>query len=409
MEIADNTEVRFITEDEIDDYLQGVSRGFGSDPSEGDGHRERFLAINTLKATMAAFDRDRVVATFGSYDLDITVPGGSVAAAGTTHVTVHPTHRRRGILTKMMNLHLEQAIERGQLMAALWASEERIYGRFGYGPACFGLDLNITARTITLPPGPPDVGVHPLSEDEARGALPVVYDQVLACTPGLFVRSETWWAERLFRDPKEWRSGATSLRFVSAEREGQPVGYVAYRQRHAKDGELEGTIKIIELAAVDDDARRALWAFVTNVDLYRNVSWWNAPVDEPLLVEADCFRAVKSDVFDTMWLRLLDVPRVLEARRYERDGSIVIEVADEFLARGGRFRLDVKDGTARCALTDEPSEVTLDISDLSSLYLGGRSANTLARAGRIEGSAQAILTTGDLFQTVHLPYCNEVF
>lgn len=409
--MGDRTEVeiRSITEEEVEDFMVAGARGFGIDRTLNEGDGDRFLSVNALEATMIARDRGHIVATFGSYDLDLTVPGGeSVTAAGTSHVTVHPTHRRQGILTEMMTRHLNQAIERGQPMAALWSSEDRIYQRFGYGQACSGLAIDIPANTVTLPSGPDDVTVHPLTTDEAAKAFPSVYEEVRLLRPGLLRRSEDWWELRVFLDAEHWRNGFSRLRYVSAERSGQPVGYIAYRQRDLGMDE-EGITRIIEFIAVDDDVRRTLWHFITNIDLHRHVTWWNAPVDEPMLLEVDRFRSVKSHQVDTLWLRPLDVVRVLETRRYERDGSIVLGVDDPFLGRGGTFRLDVNSGIGTCRPSDEEPQVTMDISVLGRLYLGGHSAHRLARAALIQGSAEAVHTTDELFVTLSPPTCIEIF
>ncbi|MCP3987853.1 MAG: GNAT family N-acetyltransferase [Actinomycetia bacterium] len=410
MAIQDGVEIRFITAEEIGDYGAAVNRGFGHDGRpDAEGGIDRFMATNVLEATIAAFDEGKIVATFGACDLDVTVPGGSVPSAGTTQVTVHPTHRRRGILTQMMRMHLEQAIDRDQPMAVLWASEERIYGRFGYGPACFGLDLSIAARSTTVPPGPSDVTVRMLYPEEAAEALPPIFEQHRSNNPGVFARTPGWWRARILADLEHWRGGATSLRFVEARRAGEGVGYVAYRHRHPANDWDEGTTQIIELVALDDMVRRTLWSFITNIDLYRNVSWWNAPVDEPVLIEADRNRSVKWSQIDTMWIRPLDVVRVLEARRYRAEGNLVFEVADPFLGRGGRFELEVTEGVGHCRSTTAEPELTMDISDLGSLYLGGRTATALARAARIEGCGEAMAKADDLFRTDRPPYCIEEF
>jgi predicted acetyltransferase len=313
------------------------------------------------------------------------------------------------VLTEMMRMSLEQAIDRGQPMAALWASEEQIYGRFGYGQACFGLDLSIPARSLTVPPGPPDVTVQTLDTDEASEALPPIFERYWQDNHGGFARTPGWWQTRIMADPEHRRGGATSLRFVLARRAGNGVGYVTYRQRVRAGEGAEGKTEIVELVALDDDVRRALWSFITNVDLYRNVRWWNAPVDEPILIEADRHRSIKATQIDTMWVRPLDVAAMLEARRYRTEGNLVIDVADPFLGRGGRYQLEVADGAGQCRPTTVEPDLTMSISDLGSLYLGGRTATALARATRIEGSPEAVARADDLFRTDRPPHCMEVF
>ena len=404
------TEIRFITDDEVPAFHRAVPFGFGDDLTEEEGTHERFRELFPLETCIGAFEGDRVVATFGSFDFDVTVPGGAtVPMAGTTIVTVQPTHRRRGVLTTMMRMHLEQAIERGQPLAGLWASETPIYGRFGYGLAAHSHDLTVPTDRVTLPDGPDSVRL--IDHDEAADILPPIFDAVRLATPGMWSRTDAWWKHRRLRDPEHWRDGASSRRIAIAERDGTPVGYVAYRQKEKwDDGELpNGRIEVIEAMAIDDDARRSVWHYLTGIDLFPTVHWWNAPADNPLYVEADNLRRIKARHRDTLWLRILDVPAALTARRYESDGSLTLEVTDDFLDRGGRFRLEVTDGTARCEPTDDDADVTLGVADLGALLLGRPSALARWHAGRIGGEERTVVTLDRLMRTAALPFCAEVF
>ncbi|MGH1490305.1 MAG: GNAT family N-acetyltransferase [Acidimicrobiales bacterium] len=401
-------EIRFIESSELLDFRDATTFGFGEDPSTDEGARDRWLAINPAGTAIVAIDRGRIVATFGSYDLELTMPGGGqVRMAGTTHVTVYPTHRRQGILTKMMRMHLDQAHERGQPMAGLWASEERIYSRFGYGPAAAGHELKIPARTVDLGAPEPGITVHPLTVDQAKDSLPGIYAQQLSAVPGRLVRSEQWWEARRFYEPP---SGGSSprQRYVVAERDGVEVGYVIFRL-HVPGDWSEGRAQIVELVAVDDPARRALWNFATNIDLFRNVSWWNAPIDDPLLVEADRFREISRTVMDSLWLRPLDVVSLLTARSYERDGAITIGITDRFGPAAGRYRLEVVDGQATCEPTTAEPDAEFAVEELGRLLLGGGSAFTLQRAGLITVSPVAANTLSQIFATRLQPHCPEVF
>ena len=71
------------------------------------------------------------------------IPGGLIRAAGVTLVGVLPTHRRRGILRRLMQAQIDDIHERGEPMAYLWASEDALYGRFGYGIASFSGNVEI--------------------------------------------------------------------------------------------------------------------------------------------------------------------------------------------------------------------------------------------------------------------------
>lgn len=409
---SSGAEVRIITDDEIVPWTQAVSQGFGSDITDPDQSRQRFQDCNVAEATLGAFDRGKVVGTFSTFDFDLTVPGGQLPMSGVTQVTVSPTHRRRGILTEMTAHHLDQATNRGQPVAGLWASEDRIYGRYGFGMATFGLDLSIDAGLVTAAPRPPDVSLHPVTADEAAAVAPAVYDRYRLGRPGVLSRSPQWWQHRHQADPDDWRrGGASARRWVVAERHGEVVGYVAYRQWEPPDTFGSGTTRVEQLFADDPGARRALWSFITNVDLFPNVTWWNAPLDEPILIEADRPRKVRWTRLDTLWVRLLDIPAALSARTYRHDGALTLHVADPFLGRGGTYHLEVENGRAHCLVGDKAgsAQLSLDVSDLGRLYLGGVTAIDLAAAGVIEGTPEVIRRADDLFRTDAPPWCPEMF
>ncbi|MFO7699161.1 MAG: GNAT family N-acetyltransferase [Acidimicrobiia bacterium] len=404
------TEIRFITADEAPAFLRAIPFGFGDDLTEEEGAEERFLETFPLETCIAAFDGGRIVATFGSFDFDVTVPGGTLPMAGTTIVTVQPTHRRRGVLTTMMRMHLDQAIERGQPLAGLWASEPTIYGRFGYGLAAHSHDLMVHADRVTLPAGPDTDTVRIIDPSEASELLPPIFDRVRLATPGMLSRSEPWWRNRRLRDPEHWREGASSRRVAVAYRNDEPVGYVAYRQKEKFDDWLpDGAVEVIEVVPLDDDARRTLWQYLASIDLFPNVHWWNAPADNPLYVEVDNLRRITSRHQDTLYLRILDAPGALSARTYESDGATTIGVADDFMGRGGTFRLEITDGAGTCTPTEGDPDVTMDVADLGALLLGRPGAMARWRAGRIEGDEGSVRTLDRLMRTTELPFCSEVF
>ena len=129
-----DVEIRTITEDERLDWLRAADTAFSN--VSKDDELEAFLPVVEVDRSFAAVDGSRIVGTSASITFRMMVPGGArIPTAGVTMVGVHPTHRRRGINTRMMGAILEQAADRGEPLAALFASEGAIYGRFGYGLA----------------------------------------------------------------------------------------------------------------------------------------------------------------------------------------------------------------------------------------------------------------------------------
>src|SRR4051812_40613740 len=138
-------EVRAVRREEIADWLACTRVGFHSDPPRDPAAvAERFAERVDLARTFGAFDLGRPVATYRSFATELTVPGGFVAACAVSAVTVLPTHRRRGLLSRLMRDDLAAARERGEPVAVLIASEWPIYGRFGFGAAADAVELELS-------------------------------------------------------------------------------------------------------------------------------------------------------------------------------------------------------------------------------------------------------------------------
>ena len=67
--------------------------------------------------------------------------------------------------------------------------------------------------------------------DEAKRALPPVYDAMRPLRPGFFDRSPAFWESEFFADPEHWRRGASAAFHVVHEVAGVADGYARYRVR----------------------------------------------------------------------------------------------------------------------------------------------------------------------------------
>ncbi len=405
-------DVRAITEDESDLFRSRLSRGFGGDPDSDEKAKDRFLEIFEIDRTVAAFDDGDLIGTGGAFSFELTVPGGRTAEmAGTTIITVQPTHRRRGVLTAMMDYHLDEASSRGEPLAGLWSSETSIYGRFGYGPATLRHEVEMSTPAVALrnPETPGEVRF--VEAEDAGAVMKEVYETVRERTPGMLSRSEPWWRLRRLRDDESMRRGMSARRYAVYEEDGEALGYVTYRQKQKWEDFPEGEIHVIELIAATPVAHRGLWDFLTNIDLFPKLEWWNAPVDDPLPFDVTDPRRVQRKLEDALWIRLLDIPAALESRSYEQDGDLVIGVDDPFRPDNtGIYSLSVQDGEAKCEAVDgiEP-EVECGVDVLGHLYLGGGDAYGMAHAGRIRADDGAVRRLHRIFRTDRAPWCPEVF
>lgn len=402
--------IRNISADQKEAFLKTMSIPFGMDVSPGMTARFR-IAMETA-ALKAAFDGEQMISTFGAYPLSLTVPGGnSVPTAGTTLVTVLPTHRRQGVLTAHMRQHFQEAYDEGQPLAALWASESHIYGRFGYGPAAESARITIPkAAAKLLEPVDIKGGMRLVEVEEALEIFPEIYRPLVKTRPGMFERSADWWKVRVLGDPEELRHGATSHRRVLHQRDGQPVGYAVYRI-HPTFSHHDTELQLVELIGQDPLAERALWQYLFGVDLITTITHWNLPVDDPLSWWVEQPRKLQPKLSDSVWVRPVNVIEALTRRRYASAGELVFQFRDDYCPwNEGTYRLTASaEGLGHCEKTQAPAELSLTPFSLGSVYLGGHRVRQLARAGLITGSPEAIHTADALFGWSIKPWCQEVF
>jgi predicted acetyltransferase len=370
---------------------------------------ERWLKNFELERMLAAFDDGKIVGGAGAFSFKVTVPGGAaVPCAGVTVVGVLPTHRRRGILRSMMRVQLEDAHERGEPIATLFASEETIYGRYGYGLASLNFNVEVPKSMNAFRPGLETVGrVRFVEPDEAAKLFPPVYDAVRAVTPGMFERSATWWEARVLNDPPEFRGGGGPKHFVVHEVDGVPQGYAIYRlSGEWGDFGPESAVRANEVVEATPEAAVALWRFLLDIDWTKAATTWLLPVDHPLFLLLARPNQARLRLGDGLWTRLVDVA-ALSARTYAGDGSVVLDVRDEVCPwNEGRWR--VEGGEASPA--DDAADLALDVADLGSVYLGGFSFRELGRAGHVEELAQGAIDRADsIFRTDVAPWCPEIF
>lgn len=403
-------QIRKIHADEHEVFEKTLSIPFGMDPSPGLTARFR-IALEQAEL-YAGFDGDQMVSTFGAFDLDLTVPGGvGVPTAGTTLVTVLSTHRRQGILRAHMREHFQEAQQKGQHLAALWASESSIYGRFGYGPAAELSSVTIQKPYAKLQQPPQIPGTMRLVEaEEALSLFPPIYERVAKQRPGMFRRANDWWQVRVLADPEDLRRGATSHRRVVHYRDGQPVGYAMYRTLTDFDS-YTTELKILELIGQDPAAEKALWEYLFGVDLVAKITHWNLPTRDPLFWWLERSRELQRKPSDSIWVRPLNVIEVLNRRHYPVAGRLVFRFRDELCPwNEGLYELQTTaNGSGDCRKTTASPELELTPFTLGAIYLGGHRVRTLAKADLITGSLEAIQLADALFGWHTEPWCQEIF
>ncbi|WP_051267219.1 GNAT family N-acetyltransferase [Nakamurella lactea] len=404
--------LKYVTDRTYQAYHAAVSRGFQEEDRPEIVEFDRGLLENGR--TFGFTDGARWVSTCCAFSRSISVPGGAdLPVAAVSVVTVSPPFRRRGLLTAMMKHQLEDVARRGEPLAALWATESLIYGRFGYAPAVSRARLNGENQRLQFLPGVQPTGsVDEVDREQFLSVARALHEAGRADRPGGLNRTDVWWDAYLF-DFEFSRGGASELRYVLHYSDSGDVdGFAYYRFKEDSDetGPI-GEVRINEVRADDPGAVAGLWRYLLDLDLARTFRMRNAPVDEPLRHLVTDARAVRTEITDSLYLRIVDLTAALRARRYLTEIDLVIEVADALLpANNGKFRL--RAGTDHAEVTRSRSEpdLSLSILELGAVYLGGVRLTDLHRAGRVaEHTADAVAAASAAFGWHREPFCPDPF
>jgi predicted acetyltransferase len=252
------------TADEFARSVYAIAQYFGGPLDEE--RVDRFSKLLPYERMHVAFDDGEIVGGAGAFPFELSVPGGVLPCAGVTVVGVYPTHRRRGVLRAMMDAQLRDIHEREEPIAALWASEETIYGRFGYGLAAWAGEIKLQrVWNEYAVPFERRGQTRFITPDEAATLFPPVWEALLRQRPGVFQRTKGWWELRRLRIPDEEK--ANPKRLVVLELDGSVQAYAVYRMHHNfEDGASIGRLEVSEAIGVSPQATAEIWRFLLDID-----------------------------------------------------------------------------------------------------------------------------------------------
>jgi predicted acetyltransferase len=342
-----------------------------------------------------AWDGKEAVGCAAAYSLDVSVPGGTVATGGVTWVGVLPTHRRQGAMRQLLaGIHTSMHETGREPIAALWASQPPIYGRFGYGLAtqCLSVVIPRVHGSMTRAPRDPSLRLRLVEPATDRELTQPVYDALRARRPGIPALDERWHARNV-ADPQSQREGASPLTTVVVESDEGVQGFARYSFKHNwSAGYADGVVNVRRLMAVSPAAEAELWRYLIDFDLAGTVDAWNTTADSPIGVWLDQPRHSKRQLHDALYVKLIDLPAALSARTYADDIDLVLEVNDAHCPwNEGRWRL-AGDGTgATCTRTADPVDLSLGVTELGAVYLGGPTLDAMGAAGWVDETSPGSL------------------
>ncbi len=374
-------EIRPARAEEFPGAIAPIFHYFGRPPSPD--FAESVAQLLPPDRIHVASDGDAVAGSASVFPFEMSIPGGFVRAAGVTLVGVLPTHRRRGILRSLMRAQIDDIHERGEPVAYLWASEDALYGRYGYGVASFTGSIELQRdRSAFYRDFEPAGRIRVLTADEAVEPFSEIQRRAAAQHPGMFVRTREWWLSRRLADPEWRREGGGELVRILLELDDRPAGYALYRLHFSMErGIPKGYTSVIEAVGDSPEATRELWSYLIGIDWMESVRAALLPLDHELLLLVREPRRLTFNQRDGLWVRLVDVDAALNARSYKPGEPVVVELADEFCPWNEGVWEIGPEGSSRSTATPE---LRLDAAALGSAYLGGFTFGQLARAGRAD-------------------------
>lgn len=353
---------------DIEAFARPIQLAFGQRPT-AEGVESLSKLIDPSRAHVACVDGN-VVGAAGAYTHSLATPGGIVSAAGICCVAVLPTHRRRGILSRLLQTQFADIESRAEGVAYLWASEESIYRKFGYGMASQRITLEWESRGAEFRDAPARSGairlVEPKNSYEAAGPI---YARLWREHPGIFHRTETWWCHKTLSD--------RTLQCAVLE----DHAYTLYRiSVDPTLGPFACKLDVIEFLADSFEACQQLWVYLLGIDLVKKISVFSLPIDYPLTLMLKEPRKMNMRVVDGVWLRIVNVERALRSRGFG-EGTATIQVLDELIPANAAVWQVSRESVSR---SSSEADITIDVSDLGSVYLGAFGFSDLARAGRVK-------------------------
>lgn len=359
--------------------------------------------------SVVATDGKQLVGHTGAFSFEFTVPGGQVAAGGVTMVGVVSTHRRRGILRDLMRRQLTDLYEAGEPLAVLTASEPVIYGRFGYGLASDHQEVTIkrSSRELRKVAGVEDVRLRFADPQEVLQETSAFHDAEALTRPGMFQHSDNFQYYVTHDNVTASLQGASPLRCVLAERDGELVGYAYYRTRRTERRFLD----VVRVHSGDLAAHAALWQLLLDPDLLNETRYEQLPSDDPLLYLLVDPRAANAITRDGVWARLTDVQKALTARTYAEDVDVVLGIEDDFLPwNAGAWHLTGGPAGATCEKTDRTPDLVLGVRELATVYLGRPSLALLGAASLVEERTEGALAVASrAFLSARVPWLDTGF
>jgi predicted acetyltransferase len=393
-------EIRQAKPEEMDEFKKVVKAGLMMTPQDN---------LNS-EMTLCAFIDGKMATSYAAWDMEIKVNGGTIPMAGITDVGTLPIYRRLGCLRKVTARHFEILYEEGkQPLSTLYASRAAIYRRYGYSPVVYNCSYTVEPRYIQFIAGKEPKGIIREAGEAEIPVLWEIYNRFIENRTGYLIRSEEMWKRKL-NPPARENVGNFC---IILEEDGKPQGYAQYSATLIQEGRNRWSqnIFISGLAWNTPSAYRGLWEFFSRMDVIIEVTWAQAPIDDPLfnlLLEP---RQLNKTVRDGLLARIIDIQGIMNKRGYDEEGKLTFKVIDDLCPWNEKtWKLETSPEQSTIKPTREKPQLEMPLSTLTLLFFGQLSATEAWRMGRLEVNDQNSLKSWDkVMKTAYRPACADSF
>lgn len=343
-----------------------------------DPERSKTWFVNTgLENWRAVTEQETVLGGLMQIPMGQWYGGREVSMTGIAGVVVTPKARGKGVGQKLIGDSLRELRQKGVGLSALYASTTSFYRQCGYelgGPAYY---FTLNLKELSARAGKLDVRDFQEADFEAAKVLQESHVR----HHGALKRGPYLWHR--VRRPRGEDTQAVGF-FGSQGLEG----YVFYRRVAGANG--TSSLHLSDWLLTTPAARETFLGYLVGHRAIFDTAEWQAAECMPFLLDLPEKWSFSLTLMEYWMLRVVDLSAALQQRGYPAglQGELCFELRDKALPENqGTWTLQVADGRGTLSAGGTP-EVSLDAGALASLYSGFMSAQQLAVAGRLEGTAE---------------------
>ena len=392
-----------------------IDAAFFSPVAEDESSRDKLRPVERRFALMSG---DQVQGGCISYVFELKLPGDArVPAAGLAGVGILPTAQGRGGLRLLLEAHLANSRDLGDVVSVLMSSESGLYGRFGYAAATEWVVYRLDTRAFSLKVPLLDNGCIELISTEAEARAVCGQIHAAQSHAGELQRHSDWWQQVINSDKRSWLGGGNQFIAVHRDQSGKADAYALYVIEEIKaangvwDGNQRMRVVLRELVTLNTLAQAAMFEYLCNIAWVRELVWELAPPDPPIQhLMSDARQLSQISRCDMLWIRVLDMPRLLMERAYPEDACLEFDYIDgQYPDQSGGFRLTTNIDDSISNLIERIDEgvagrLCFGPEQLGAMVLGGTRAITLYQLGQITGEEAQARQLDKLLLTDEAPF-----